>query len=572
MVDQPIFLDMSDEDSASFEHLFNPVKHGEIRLELDQANNRYLVNWYSTDVLSWTLLESNTPNEKDSAAAFVRLHQTHLALLEKSRDQSMEIQRLKEQNATLSRKIFGTSSEQSAAPKDVPEPDQLQANEPKPETAKILKLAPKSAGRKPLPPELPRETINHSLSVEEQSCPCCQNQLCKCGEEVIERLSVIPEHYRVTRHVQTKYVCRTCETFTVAKAPKSMIPGSSYGSPEFLASVAVKRYQYGLPFYRQEQIFKSMGLPFNRTTLANLMITCADKLTSMYEVLKDELRSQPIIHADETTIQVLKEPGREAQSKSYVWLYRSAQNAFRQIVLFDYQETRAGKHPLQFLSGDEGSTFKGYLCVDGYPGYNKIPNVTRVGCMAHLRRKFDEALKALPTGAEGSLALYALDMIGKLYCIEKEISADPPDKRYRIRQDQSIPILEKIKAWLEDLQPKVVPKSLLGKAINYALEQWYAVSRYVEDGNLAIDNNIAEREIKPFVIGRKNWLFADSVDGAYANAVMYSLVNTAIANGVDPYLYLYHLFEKMPYANNVDDVRNLLPWYLYKATGEQIAA
>lgn len=153
----------------------------------------------------------------------------------------------------------------------------------------------------------------------------------------------------------------------------------------------------------------------------------------------------------------------------------------------------------------------------------------------------------------------ALDLLS-LFSSKKEISADPPDKRYRIRQDQSIPILEKIKAWLEDLQPNVVPKSLLGKAINYALEQWHAVSRYVEDGNLAIDNNIAEREIKPFVIGRKNWLFADSVDGAYANAVMYSLVNTAKANGIDPFKYLCHLFERMPYANTVNDIRSLCPW------------
>lgn len=199
--------------------------------------------------------------------------------------------------------------------------------------------------------------------------------------------------------------------------------------------------------------------------------------------------------------------------------------------------------------------------MDGYAGYNKMLNVSRVGCMAHVRRKFDKALKALPSSAAGSYASQAIDMIGQLYGIEKIISSEPPDKKYLIRQNQSLPILHKIKAWLDDLHPKVLPHSLLGKAINYALEQWYAVSRYVDDGRLAIDNNIAEREIKSFVIGRKNWLFSDSTDGAYASAVMYSLVNTAKANGINPYQYLYHLFEKMPYATTVDDVRELLPWF-----------
>lgn len=569
MSDQLSFLEISDEEFAWLGNLFNPEYHGEVRLVFDNPNNRFVVNWYNTEINSYSPLELKTPNEKISASAFVRLHKEHINLTDKSKQQANEIQQLKEQIATLNRKIFGTSTEQSKSQSlDVDLPEQHPLKDTKIESAKILKLSPKNSGRKPLPPELPRETVTYTLPPEEQSCPCCNNRLCKCNEEIIERISVIPEHYRVIRHVQTKYVCRACETFTLARAPKSMIPGSSYGSPEFLASVTVKRYQYGLPYYRQEQIFNSAGLPFNRTTLANLIISCADKLTPVYELLKEELLSQSVIHADETTFQVLKEPGRKADSTSFIWLYRSAKNVLRPVVLFDYQETREGKHPKKFLIGNSEHIFNGYLCVDGYSGYNNISNVERIGCMAHVRRKFDTALKALPSNAEGAHAQHAIDMIGKLYGIERHISDEPPDKKYLIRQNQSIPILKEIKAWLDDMHPEVLPRSLLGKAINYALAQWHAVSRYVEDGRLAIDNNISEREIKSLVIGRKNWLFADSVDGAYSNAVMYSLVNTAKANGLDPYKYLYHLFEKMPYATTIDDVRKLLPWFMESSTDE----
>lgn len=561
MSNQISFFEMCDEESEWLENLFNPKHHGEVRLEFDNINNRYVVNWFSTDIYSYTSLELKTHNERTSASAFLRLHAEHNNLTDKSKKQENEIQQLTEQIATLKRKIFGTSSEQSKQQaSDTAISEQPQPAETETQSAKILKLTPKHAGRKPLPPELPRENITYTLPPEEQSCPCCNSRLCKCDEEVVERISVIPEHYRVIRHVQTKYVCRACEIFTLARAPKSMILGSSYGSPSFLASVAVKRFQYGLPYYRQEQILNSAGLPFNRTTLANLMINCANNLTPLYELLKEELLSQSVIHADETKLQVLNEPGRKATSKSFLWLYLSASNALKPVVLFDYQQTREGKHPKNFLTGNPDNIFKGYLCVDGYAGYNNIPDILRVGCMAHVRRKFDEALKALPSDIEGSNAQYAISMIGKLYGIERRIADEPPDKKYLIRQNQSIPILNQIKIWLEDMRPKVTPSGLLGRAINYALEQWHAVSRYAEDGRLAIDNNAAERQIKNVVIGRKNWLFAESVDGAYTTAVMYSLVNTAKANGIDPYKYLYHLFEKMPYATTIDEKRKLLPW------------
>jgi hypothetical protein len=241
-------------------------------------------------------------------------------------------------------------------------------------------------------------------------------------------------------------------------------------------------------------------------------------------------------------------------------LYCSAAKANKPVVIFEYQATRSGSHPVKFLTGDDNDRFRGYLSTDGYSGYNNIAGVTRVGCMAHVRRKFDEAIKILPDGTENSYAHQAMKMIGKLYTIERKLSDHPPKHKYHVRQAESLPILSELKLWLDKLHLDVTPKSLLGKAIGYARSQWSYVSRYVDDGRLAIDNNIAEREIKAFVIGRKNWLFADSTDGAEANAVMYSLVQTAVANGLEPYKYLRHVFERLPYMKNSKDVESLLPW------------
>lgn len=551
--------EMSAEESEWLDSIFNPKFHGEIRLENNKSANKLTINWFDNYIFSYSKLDINTHNDEMWADAVTRVHEEY----DKTR---AENKLLIKEVALLKSKLYSSSTEQNKVKDLAVNNDEQNSLISAPvKSAEIIKLNSKNAGRKPLPPELPRESITYQLPTKEQICPCCVGTLSRCGEEVFERISVIPEHYRVIKHIQYKYVCRACNQFSVAPAPKSILPGSSFGSPEFLASVAVKRFQHGLPYYRQEQIFNSMGLPFNRTTLTSLMINTADKLTSVYELLKEELRSQSIIHADETRFQVLKEPNRKPETNSFLWLYCSASNALKPVVLYEYQETRSSEHPKRFLSGDRTDSFSGYLCVDGYAGYNKIPNVIRVGCMAHVRRKFSDILKSLPSEAEGTYAAQALDMIGALYGIEKKILHDPPDKKYLIRQTQSLPILNQIKAWLDELQNQVTPKSPLGKAVSYAFEQWYAVSRYVDDGRLAIDNNIAERAIKSFVIGRKNWLFADSADGAYASAVMYSLVNTAKANGIDPYRYLYYLFGKLPYAKTTEDVRALMPWLMNDA-------
>ncbi|MCX7192353.1 MAG: IS66 family transposase [Proteobacteria bacterium] len=462
---------------------------------------------------------------------------------------------LKEQLAIARQNQFGTSSEQQRLPENI-EPVDVQQAEPaaQPDSPKLRLVS--NAGRKPLPPHLPREEVKHTLPESECTCACCNGRMSKIGEDITERVKYIPARVVVTKHLNAKYVCRKCDRFITASVPKSMVPGSNYGSPEFLAQIACSKYQFGLPFYRQETLFAQADLSINRTTLSNLMITCADRLTALHLALKDELLSQRIIHADETTFQVLKETDRKAESKSYAWLFRSAASASHQVVQFEYQPTRAGEHPRTYLQG-----FKGYLHVDGYAGYNNIPDTLRVGCMAHVRRKFVEAAKVIPEKyTEHAHAQQAIKLIGQLYGIEEKLKGEHHKIKFEVRHKDSMPILLNLKKWLDDMKPKVLPKSALGKAIGYATEQWPTVLRYVDDGELAIDNNIAERSIKSFVIGRKNWLFADSVDGAYANTVMYSLIQTAVANKLDPYKYLIHVFETMPNLHAPEAIKLLLPW------------
>lgn len=491
-------------------------------------------------------------------------------LYKRSGNLEQENLELKEKVARLERQIFGTSSEQlPVAEADLP----AQPAESGPETAapnveQMQKPRTSAGGRKPLPAHLPRERITYEIPAHERFCPCCQGMIHPIDVEVTEQLTVIPAKFKVVQHARQKYVCRHCDKFVVAPGPKHLIEKSSYASPDFLAHVACSKYQYGLPFYRQEAIFEQSGIPINRTTLANLMVGCTDRLVALHETLRQELLRQDAIHADETTIQVLKEEGRKPQTTSYLWLYRSREDALQPIVLFEYTPTRAGIHPQRFLDADGKQPFTGFLQVDGYKGYNGLSGVTRVGCMVHVRRKFVDAIKVLPSQAAGSPAQFAVELIGKLYDIERRIKGLPHRIRYKVRQEESVPLLREFKAWLDEMQPKVTPKGGLGAAIRYALEQWPAVSRYVDDGRLSIDNNIAERDIKAVVIGRKNWLFADSVDGAHANAIMYSLVQTAKANAIDPFTYLRYVIGKMPTLSTANDMQALLPWNMPHLSSE----
>jgi hypothetical protein len=271
------------------------------------------------------------------------------------------------------------------------------------------------------------------------------------------------------------------------------------------------------------------------------------------------LLSQPLIHGDETTVQVLKEPGKTAQSQSYMWLYRSGQDSAEPVVLFDYQPGRGKQYPQTFLAD-----YKGMVMSDGYSAWRAIKGVTHFGCLAHARRGFVEVLKTQKK--PGKRAQQALEFIQRLYRVEALAREKPPSGEtraaytLRLRQQHSVPLLEAFKAWLDEQAPQVPPESSLGNAISYTLNQWEYLSRYVADGRAPVDNNIAERDIRPFATSRKVWLFSDTVAGAKASAVIYSLVLTCRACNVEPYAYLRHVLTQLPQRAPETDISDLLPW------------
>ncbi|OIQ57531.1 transposase IS66 family protein [Moorella thermoacetica] len=317
--------------------------------------------------------------------------------------------------------------------------------------------------------DLPVEIVEHRLPAEEQVCPACGGPLHEMSTEVRQELKIIPAQVKVVKHVRYVYVCRHCEREEIATPvvtapmPAPVLPGSPV-SPSLLAYIMTQKYGAGLPLYRQEQQFKGLGLELSRQTLANWVLRGANTwLTHIYDRLHEYLLKRDILHADETTLQVLREPGREAATKSFLWLYRTGRDG-PPIILYDYQTTRASKHPRRFLAG-----FKGYLHVDGYAGYNELPDVTLVGCWAHARRKFDEALKALPEDKRTAAvaAREGLEFCNRLFTIERDLKDKTPEERYQLRQVRSKPVLDAFLAWLKSQKSRVLPKSSFGQAINY---------------------------------------------------------------------------------------------------------
>jgi transposase len=491
------------------------------------------------------------------------------ALRARNRELEQEASRLQEQHRLSLDREFGTSSE-----KVKPEGDASSVADPCGDQCASMNNKPKkrgavNAGRKPLPDTLPVQETRSTLT---ECKHCGSDSLVEIGSDTSSELVIVPESFYVRQRVRLKYVCRCCNRNSDAAAPPRALRGTSYGSPEFASYVAVQKYCFGMPLYRQAKRLNSLssqtGLKFNRTTLANLMIGASDAFTQIYEYMKDELRSQPAMHADETVLQVLREPGKTAQSMSYLWGYRSVQNADKPVIIFEYNPSRAGSHAAQFLNPQGAVAFKGYLHTDGYAGYNKLASVTRIGCAAHVRRKFEKVYKAVGSlDASGGLAAEMLNLFRKLYAVERDVSELPSAERAAVRTMLAAPVLKEMFEWLDRVEPAVLPKSALGQAISYARDQLPAVARYLDDGTLALDNNIMERAIKMVVIGRKNYLFATSQDGATANAVLYSVVQTAEANGIDPYRYLVTVLERVASSTCKDDYLALMPWALRAELG-----
>ena len=417
-----------------------------------------------------------------------------------------------------------------------------------------------------IPEDMPTEQVEHRLEGEELVCPQCGDTMTEIGKEVVRTMKIIPAQTIIREDIYYTYACKSCSEDAdegcetpVVKAPKekNIIPGS-FATPEAIAHIMTQKFVMGSPLYRQEQEMNRKGIHLSRQTMSNWILRATeDYLTPVYEQLRKELLKRDVLHADETTLQVLHEPGKKPQSDSYMWLYRTGGDTDKPVVLYEYQPGRGAKHPKEFLAG-----YKGYLHTDGYVGYHDLgEDITVVGCWAHARRKFDEAVKSLPKGKmKGSSASQGLTYCNLLFGIEQEIADKPAEERYKERLEQAKPVLDAMLSWANTRT--AAPKSALGKAFHYLKEQWPYLTNYLKDGRLEISNNRAERSIKPFVIDRKNFLFANTPKGATGSAVMFSLIQTAIENGLDPYKYLTWLLKTAKDADLTDlnTVKKLLPW------------
>jgi transposase len=418
----------------------------------------------------------------------------------------------------------------------------------------------KKRGRKPLPDNLPRIDVVHEIPEFARYCDHDGQLLVEIGEVISEQLDIIPAKIQVIRHVRKKYACNCGLCIKTAPLPAQPIP-RSMASPGLLAHITISKYQDALPLYRQETILQRIGVDIPRATLANWMIQAGTLIQPLINLMQDRLLAYDIIQMDETTVQVLKEDGKAAQSKSYLWLQRGGPPE-QPVVLYDYDPGRGAGVPTRLLSG-----FTGYLQTDGYDGYNAVVTnnkLMHVGCMAHARRKFSEAVKAQGKRKKEGKAYRGLALIRKLYRVEKQARKLDPEDRHARRQKQARPVLDELRSWLDEVLPQVPPTSATGKALSYLHNEWSKLVRYLDDGRLEIDNNGAENAIRPFVVGRKNWLFSASVKGVKASANLYSLIETAKANSLEPYAYLRYLFTELPKAKTVEAIEALLPGNLSK--------
>ncbi len=414
--------------------------------------------------------------------------------------------------------------------------------------------------REELAESVPVVEVICDLDESKRSCNICNADLRYLGKEhVRDELEIIPAQIRVLRYVRFNYVCTVCEKETgdanIVKAPvPAPVMKRSLASPSTVAYVMYQKYANGMPLYRQEKDWANQGVTLSRATLANWIIRPSHEwLEPMYDAMKKHLLTEPLIHADESVLQVLKEEGRKASTESRMWVYTSGRSP-TPTILFEYQPTRSGQHARRFLEG-----FSGYLQTDGYSGYNAVPNVIHCGCLAHLQRKFEEAI---PKGADikTSKAAIGYDYCNRLFGKEREWVGLSPEERYEERLVYAKPILDEFYQWVSQLNP--MQNSNLGKAITYALNQKESLTNFLLDGRIELSNNRAENAIRPYVTGRKNWMFADTTKGAKASAIVYSMIESAKANQLNPYMYLVYLLSNLPSLKELsqETLEHYLPW------------
>ena len=462
---------------------------------------------------------------------------------------------LLEQLRIIRSKVFGSTSEKASEEVtgqlsllfDEPETFAEDTQTTEEATVEISSHTRRKTGRAKdiLPDNVEIVETEHTLPEEDRQCPECGEVMQPIGTEVQEKIQIIPARVILHRDVYVTYACLNCKENDIAtpilQTPKEpmLIPGS-FASAEAVAHFMVQKYVMGSPLYRQEQEWNRRGFMLSRQTMSNWMLRSTDDwLVPVYDELHRRLVQSSLLQADETELQVLHEEGKKPKDKSYMWLYRTSGDAKFPIVLYEYAPGRGQEYPRKFLKG-----FHGYLQTDGYSGYNAVEDVIHVGCWAHARRRFDEALRALPKGKRSPTAEQGAAYCSQLFKLEEEYKDLTPEERKKKRLEQEKPVLDAMLAWANTRT--AAPKSALGTALNYLKNQWTDLTAYLQDGRIELSNNRAERSIKPFVISRKNFLFANTSHGAQGSAVMFSLIETAKENGLDPYRYLTWVLTEAP--------------------------
>jgi transposase len=412
--------------------------------------------------------------------------------------------------------------------------------------------------------DIPRTKRLCTLVENDRFCESCNTTLVSVGEELVRtEVEFIPAKVRVIDYYRETFECRTCRKKGNPYMEKSPMPDPviqhSMASPSTVAWVMHQKFVNALPLYRQEKEWKTMGVNLSRATMANWMIAASrDWLRPLVDLMHRKLLLETHLHSDETTIQVMNEEGRKNTTDSFMWVYSSAEHSKYPIRIFEYQPGRHGKYPKEFLKG-----FKGYLHTDAYSGYEKVPEITRCLCWAHLRRKFVDSLPKDIKAPEASLPSQGIEYCNKLFEIEKNLKYLTSEERKEERLKQAKPVSDAFWAWVDSVRGKVLPKSKLSDALNYAVNHKEEFLNYLKDGDCSLSNNLAENSIRPFTLGRKNWLFSGSPRGATASATVYTIIETAKANGLNPYKYLQYIFAELPgvqFGQYPEFLEDYLPW------------
>lgn len=508
----------------------------------------------------------------DNKDAYIKhLENTIVNLNETINGLQNQISNLTEMIMLLRKEKFGSSSEKTSYQvegqislfNEVEIEADSSATEPITKDVRGYKRTNAKTRREELIKDIPVREVLCETPDDELYCPTCLSDLKPIGKEVVrEELEYIPAKIQIVRYVRMAYECPKCKHTDHPYIEKALTPTSlmnySLASPSSVANVMYQKYVNAVPLYRQEKDWENLGIALSRATMANWVIRCTqDHLLPVIARMQMELLSRDILHCDETPIQVLKEEGKKPQTKSYMWVYRTGNDGKAPVILYDYQPSRNGDHAADFLKN-----FSGYIHSDGYSGYNKLTNITRCGCWAHLRRKFVEAIPS-KKGANAPLtsAEIGRDYCDRLFSLEKELKDLSPEERKLKRLELEKPVLDAFWCWAESLN--TLKGSALGKAVTYAINQKPYMENYLLDGRCSLSNNAAENAIRPFTVGRKNWLFADSPKGADASAAVYSIIETAKANNLNVYTYLQYLLLYMPdtdWQNHREHLDDLMPW------------